>query len=294
MTDKNSAENSSGCVSQKNGVLLVNKRRDITSFDVLRELKKEFPKGTALGHAGTLDPFATGLLVVLVGKATKLSPFLLSSKKTYRAVMKFGVATDSGDLTGAVVQEAAVSALGLEELSARFTKFCANYTSQTPPMYSAKKQDGIKLYELARQGIEVHREAVSVALSDAKALNWDAPHFEFEVTCTAGTYIRTLAEDFAKSRGSVAHLVELHRIASGNFSVENASKFIEFDDVLDRKTGIEVGEETALALAQGKSLNFEIPEEKNQNKNWVPIFSSGKLIAVWDRAEQRSMRVFLS
>lgn len=281
--------------TEKNGVLLVNKRAGITSFDVLRDLKKEFPKGTALGHAGTLDPFATGILVVLVGKATKLSPFLLSSRKAYRAKMRFGCETDTGDLTGSAKPETAVPEFSLDALTEKLAKFCGSYTSQIPPMYSAKKIDGKKLYELAREGKEIEREAVAVSVGDAKALAWEAPVFEFKVSCSAGTYIRTLAEDFARSLGTAAHLVELHRTTSGKFAVEECSKFIEFDEVLDRSLGVEVDSATALAIVQGKALKLCAPTSgstQSKEATWFPVFSEGKLIAVWDKEKQRSIRVF--
>jgi tRNA pseudouridine55 synthase len=206
-----------------NGLLVIDKPAGITSHDVVARCRRIL--GTKkIGHTGTLDPFATGVVVVLVGKATRLAQFLDKDEKEYDAVVRFGFATDSGDLTGARLDadDAPVpSASSLAEAIGRFT----GEILQTPPMYSAKKVDGKKLYELARKGIEIEREPVRVtvfgleAVADAALPETDV---HLRVTCSAGTYVRTLAEDIARSAGSAAHLAALRRTRAGRFTVAEA------------------------------------------------------------------------
>lgn len=206
------------------GVLIVDKTAGPTSFDVVRDVKRLY-KGAKVGHAGSLDPFATGVLVVLLGKATKLSNLLLNADKSYRARLKLGVATDSLDKTGNVTQETAVPALTEDQVRTVLKSFEGEWL-QTPPMYSAKKIDGVRLYTLARKNIEVEREKIPVQLHSVELVSMDLPYIEFDVSCSKGTYIRSLAAEIGERLGSVAHLTELRRLSCGQFQLSE-SKTVE-------------------------------------------------------------------
>lgn len=206
------------------GVLIVDKTPGPTSFDVVRDIKRLY-RGAKVGHAGSLDPFATGVLVVLLGKATKLSNLLINADKSYRAKLKLGVSTDSMDVTGKVVQEAPVPELTREQVNLVLKSFEGEW-HQTPPMYSAKKIDGVRLYTLARKNIEVEREKIAVELHSVELVSMDLPYIEFDVSCSKGTYIRALADEIGKKLGSLAHLTELRRLSCGQFQLSE-SKTVE-------------------------------------------------------------------
>ncbi|MEZ5308071.1 MAG: tRNA pseudouridine(55) synthase TruB [Pyrinomonadaceae bacterium] len=208
------------------GAFLVDKPKGLTSHDVVARMRRI--AGTRrVGHTGTLDPFATGVLVILVGNATRLARFIDKSEKSYQATISFGYETDTGDLTGepreagseASVPENAV----LLDLLENAAKDFLGISKQIPPMYSAKKQDGKKLYELARMGVEVEREAVEVEVS---ALGFEDAGAQGEIIMTtsvsAGTYIRTLAEDLGKAIGVPCHLKDLRRTAAGEFDISES------------------------------------------------------------------------
>ena len=196
------------------GVVLVDKPEGRTSNDVLQAVKRLYhaKKG---GHTGALDPFATGLLPICLGEATKFSSFLLEAKKAYIATLTLGQATNSGDKLGEVTQTQAVPALTTEKVVGVLNQFLGT-TLQTPPMYSALKYQGRPLYAYAREGIEVERTPREITL-DAITLKQCTDHqLVFEVVCSKGTYIRTLGEDIAQRLGTVGHLTALHRTQSGD------------------------------------------------------------------------------
>jgi len=203
-----------------NGVLLVDKPRDWTSHDVCSYIRKRFKIGK-VGHAGTLDPLATGLLVILLGKATKLSAQLMVSDKGYAGKMQLGIMTDSHDLCGAVIEEKPWRQISEQDLKEAAKKFTGPLM-QVPPMVSALKHKGQPLYKLARAGKTVEREAREVLVKsfiiEAKIENI----VSFSVEVSKGTYVRTLIHDLAISLGSCAALAELRRTRSGRFLVENA------------------------------------------------------------------------
>lgn len=212
------------------GALLVNKHEGVSSFGIVELLqkqlraklgikRKELPR---MGHGGTLDPFATGLLVVCVGSGAKLSRYFLGSRKSYEGTIRFGETSASGDRTDPVVERSELIPSSLEQIRAAAQAFCERDYLQTPPMHSAKKKDGVALYELARQGIEVEREPVNCRIHSFEIPTYDPPLATFRVSCSAGTYIRTLAQDLARSLGTVALLDTLHRTGSGLFQVTEA------------------------------------------------------------------------
>ena len=203
------------------GVLVVDKPQGVTSQDVCTEVK-ELLRLEKVGHAGTLDPFATGVLPLLINGATRASQLLTSGDKLYRGTVKLGVRTDTMDPTGTVVEERPVEATSLDEVK----RVCAEFVGrieQLPPMYSAVRVDGQRLYELARQNIEVERKPKEVVIHSLDILEFREDEIEIRVRCSVGTYIRTLADDIGTALGCGAHLSTLVREESGPFSIDDAA-----------------------------------------------------------------------
>jgi tRNA pseudouridine55 synthase len=205
------------------GVLLVDKKTGITSHDVVEKFRRR-SKIKKVGHTGTLDPLATGLLVLCVGKVTRLQAYLMGMEKTYEGTIQFGWATDSYDSTGVPAGEAAekdVESIDFAPLVARFT----GEIEQMPPAFSAKKVDGVRAYELARKGEEVKLTAKRVTVYEFTVLAVKGSRMRFRVRSSAGTYMRSLAHDLGQLAGVPAHLAELRRTAIGNFRIEDAISF---------------------------------------------------------------------
>lgn len=204
------------------GSLLIDKQIGLTSRQEVNKVSHLLGEKKA-GHIGTLDPFADGLLIVLLGKATKISPFLEGMDKTYIATLKLGIATDSGDLTGNVVSKQAVPSLNKEKIETAFKSFLGKQ-KQLPPMYSALKVDGKELYKYAREGKEIERKEREINIYELKLISFKEDEIVFVSKVSKGTYIRTLGEDIAKALGTVGHLTKLTRLAIGPFSIEHAVK----------------------------------------------------------------------
>jgi tRNA pseudouridine55 synthase len=204
--------------------------------------------GAKVGHAGTLDPDATGVLVICVGKATKISAFLMEGEKVYRGVGRLGVSTETQDASGAVVAECSVD-LDEGEVREAAARFVGDIT-QVPPMYSALKVGGRKLYRLARAGVEVERVARPVTVHELEILDVALPEFTFEVRCSKGTYVRTLVHDLGEALGCGGHLAGLSRERQGNFTREAALPWsaVEGADAADRIRRAVVTPEEALAF----------------------------------------------
>jgi tRNA pseudouridine55 synthase len=202
------------------GILLADKPTDWTSHDLVNYVRVRFnvPK---VGHCGTLDPAATGLLVLLLGHATKLSQGLSQADKTYAGTIRFGIETDSQDMAGEILAEHDWSALTPEVVRAEFGRFLGEQ-EQIPPMVSAKKQDGKRLYELARQGQTVVREPKPIVIHEVEVGEIRLPDADFTVRCSKGTYIRTLCFDIGRNLGCGAVLLALRRLASGDFQIRDA------------------------------------------------------------------------
>jgi tRNA pseudouridine55 synthase len=198
------------------GILLLDKPRGMTSNQALQRVKRLYGAAKA-GHTGSLDPLATGMLPICFGEATKLTGFMLAADKCYEVTARLGIATDSGDADGRVIGEVPVPVLSDEAVREALARFIGKI-DQIPPMYSALKHDGHRLYELARRGIEVCREARSVEIKELTLLRRVCEDLEFSARCSKGTYIRTLVEDVARSLGSVGHVTELRRLAVEPFS----------------------------------------------------------------------------
>lgn len=220
------------CWRQVHGVLLLDKHCDISSNAALQRAKRMY-RATKAGHTGTLDPLATGLLVICFGEATKFSRFLIDADKVYRATIKLGIATTTGDGEGDIVSQknlsfnpAQVQGI-LETLKGKIW--------QTPPMYSALKYDGKPLYSYARAGIEIARVAREVTVYEIDLESFHDNEVKLLIRCSKGTYIRTLAEDLGRKLGCGAYLKSLIRVAIGNFELANAVKLCDLEKMGDDK-----------------------------------------------------------
>jgi tRNA pseudouridine55 synthase len=202
------------------GALLIDKPCGPTSHDIVAAVRRHF-QFEKVGHAGTLDPNATGLLILLLGKGTKLSEKLMGSDKVYEGTARFGETTDSYDSDGEIVASLPVPPLTLEELNAYADQFTGDQM-QTPPMVSAVKKDGVPLYKLARKGVEVERKPKLIRIYKFRFTAYNEPEGQFRVACTKGTYIRSLVHDLGQKVGCGAHLSQLRRPASGRFDVNDA------------------------------------------------------------------------
>jgi len=206
--------------AEPSGILLIDKHDDWTSNDVCQFVKHYF-KLKKVGHGGTLDPFATGLLVLYLNKATKLASQSISDSKVYEGVIRFGVKTSTGDPLGEIIQEKEVSLVSDQTVTDVFNQFVGELW-QTPPMVSAIKKDGVPLYKLARKGIVVEREKRKIQIFSLELMKNTFPFVRFRAHVSKGTYIRTLAEDIGEKINIPASLSELRRISSGDFNIEQA------------------------------------------------------------------------
>ena len=206
--------------SSLDGAILVDKPSGPTSHDVVDAIRRKFGI-KKVGHCGTLDPNATGLLIIVLGRGTKLSERLMGDDKVYEGTIKFGEATDSYDSDGEITGSLPVMPMTLDELNEEAAKFIGDQM-QIPPMVSAIKKNGVPLYKLARKGIEVEREPRLVHIYNFRFTDYAEPLGQFRVACTKGTYIRSIAHDLGQKLGCGAHLTELRRSASGKFDVKEA------------------------------------------------------------------------
>ncbi|MBQ7651734.1 MAG: tRNA pseudouridine(55) synthase TruB [Victivallales bacterium] len=203
-----------------NGVLLVDKRQDWTSYDAVNCVKHKFHPAK-IGHSGTLDPLATGLLVLLLGKATKLQDRFMGESKIYRGSLRLGVESDSEDITGTITATHDTSGIDAAALGAAM-KSMLGKQMQVPPMVSALKKDGRPLYELARKGITIEREPREITIFSFEMLDCSLPDAEFIVHCTRGAYVRTICADIGKRLGCGAVMTALRRVQCGGFKISDA------------------------------------------------------------------------
>lgn len=202
------------------GVLLVDKDPGMTSHDVVAIARRSMGI-KKIGHCGTLDPMATGLLMLVVGRATKIQDLLMSEDKQYVGTITLGATTTTQDAEGEVVEESEVGTLGEEEVRAAFEKYSGDF-EQIPPMVSAIKKDGVPLYKLARKGKEVKRDPRPVYVTDFELTRVALPHIDFTVNCSKGFYVRSYAHDIGATLGCGGHLSALRRTRSGEFTLERA------------------------------------------------------------------------
>ena len=211
--------------SDVNGILVVDKEKEWTSHDVCAFVKSRF-KIKKVGHAGTLDPLATGILVVLLGRATKKSQELSSCDKDYFGTMELGLKTDSQDITGKLLEKKEWQHITEQSLKEAFEKFTGNL-EQMPPMVSALKHQGVRLYQLARAGKVVEREKRAITVYELRIEEINFPHVRFFARVSKGTYLRTLVNDIGEMLGSFAVLTDLRRVRSGAFSITDAVPIAE-------------------------------------------------------------------
>jgi len=209
------------------GALLIDKPAGPTSHDIVDMVRRQF-RIKKVGHCGTLDPNATGLLIILLGRGTKLSEKLMSDDKIYAGTMKLGETTASYDADGELVASLPVPPLTLEQLNETAATFIGDQM-QTPPMVSAVKIKGVPLYKMARKGIEVERKARLIHIYKFQFSHYEEPLAQFRIACTKGTYVRAIAHELGQKVGCGAHLLSLRRLASGKFTVTDA---LPFEDVL--------------------------------------------------------------
>ena len=278
-----------------NGIIVVNKPQDFTSFDVVAVMRR-LCRQRKIGHTGTLDPMATGVLPLLLGNAAKAQDILPDSDKAYVAGFKLGVTTDTLDIWGTVQSENTVHTeyKSIETLIPKYT----GDIMQIPPMYSAVKKDGVRLYDLARQGIEVERQPRQVNVSELKLLDYDEETFKGQlyISCSKGTYIRTIIDDIGRDLGCGAVMTSLVRTRACGFSLEDAISLDEIreitkngeqpENIADRVhsseslfisyRGITVSEKQALRFANGNPIDIERTQIKNSAANGEIIRVSGR------------------
>lgn len=269
-----------------NGVLILDKPKGITSHKAVSEVNK-IVKAKRAGHTGTLDPFATGVLPICFNNATKIIPYMKDDFKKYEAVIHLGISTDTLDNTGKVLKESDPGILNKNVVIDAFSKYKGKI-KQIPPMFSAIKKDGVRLYELARKGIEVERTPREVTINDIELLEFDSPLIRFKVECSRGTYIRVLAEDISNDLGCGGHLKELRRIESDGFNIEKALtiediknghiELTSLKDVLSHMTEISVSSDLASQIRQGKQI-----QKSHMNLNDLPDFRKGDHLKFYEK-----------
>jgi tRNA pseudouridine55 synthase len=210
------------------GILLVDKPSGITSHDIVDRLRRKL-KMKKIGHAGTLDPLATGLMIMLIGKATKVSQFLISLDKAYEGTFKLGVETDSQDSDGEVVKTKDLPENLSEEIIGEAMKEFLGDQYQTPPMFSAKKINGVPLYKMARKGKTVEREPRVIRINELSLQGWDSPEGRFFMDCSKGTYVRTVFHDLGQKLDCGGHLTSLRRTKINDFSIEGVPTLEEIE-----------------------------------------------------------------
>lgn len=267
------------------GVIIINKQKNFTSHDVVNVIRKKL-NTKKVGHTGTLDPNATGVLPILVGKATKISKYLIEHDKTYIATIKLGEKTDTGDNEGQVIEEKLVPKdLKKEDINNTIQSFLGKQ-KQVPPMYSAIKINGKKLYEYAREGKEVKLEEREIEIYKIQLLEYKNSKIKFEVECSKGTYIRTLCEDIAKKLGTVGYMEELQRTKVNNFKIEESvlldditlenveENLIKIEEVFKEKDKIELDNKKLELFLNGVKLTYDLPKDIYRiynNKQFIGI-----------------------
>ncbi len=259
------------------GILLLDKPIGLSSNDALQRVRRALSAKKA-GHTGSLDPLASGLLPLCFGEATKVAGLLLDADKTYQATVALGTRTNTGDAEGSVVEEAPVPFLNATLVERAMTSFMGMRT-QIPPMFSALKRDGQPLYKLARRGIEVEREARPIRIDSLRLIGLSGSLLSFEVACSKGTYVRTLAEDLAVALGTVGHLVALRRTALGRGfdgrvmhtleAIEDAARepgrleswLVAADVALVSWPSVTLDEFETRAFTQGQAVSLACPAE---------------------------------
>lgn len=275
-----------------NGVVLLDKPAGLSSNDALNRVKRKFNAKKA-GHTGTLDPFATGLLPLCFGEATKFAQDLLDADKTYETVIHLGIQTLTGDTEGELIDQQKIDHIKEKEIKSVLSRFIGEM-DQIPPMYSALKQNGRPLYEYARSGIELIRQARKITIHDIELLDFAPPFLTIRVACSKGTYIRVLGEDIGKALKSCAHLQSLRRIKVGPLDVEKAVSFfdIERENAPDEKgfmmpVDFLLSTFDAIELPDDLSRRFLHGQRISLFKENIAFDADAKRVRVYDAINQR-------
>ena len=279
-----------------NGIIVIDKPKNISSARVVTIVKKALNAGK-VGHAGTLDPFAEGILICCVNQATRLAGFLQSGSKKYAAVLKLGQETDTQDLTGTVVFAAKSVAFSRPVIQSVFESFKGSI-EQLPPVYSALKHKGVPLYKFARRGQPVQKPPRRVDIYDISINDVDLPYVRFEVLCSAGTYIRTLGADIGKKLGCGGHLTALKRIESSGFTLDRAiplsaleelarsrklsQKIISMKDALPDIPEIRADDLLIKKIRYGQKLTTD---DLNGPHNFTKVRKTGQFLKILDRQD---------
>ncbi|MDU5881217.1 MAG: tRNA pseudouridine(55) synthase TruB [Clostridium perfringens] len=282
-----------------NGVINIYKNTGMTSFDVVAMVRR-VAKMKKVGHTGTLDPAASGVLPVCLGKATKIIDYIMENKKVYRVNLKLGMVTDTYDLEGEVLREKDASHITKDEILNCINSFVGTI-DQVPPMYSALKQNGVRLYELARQGIEVHREARKITIYSIENIKIESnDNIQMDVCCSKGTYIRSLCYDIGEKLNVGATMTALERIQNGTFNKEEAiniedlteelleKHIISIEKALDSFEKITVNEKFGKLLRNGVKVfdNRMYSEEVEFNKLYRVYEDNGVFLGLGKRDEK--------
>ncbi len=270
-----------------NGIVLLNKPLGLSSNQALQRVRRLF-RAEKAGHTGALDPLATGMLPLCFGEATKFSQFLLDSNKRYLTRISLGTRTTTGDKEGEILTQQAVDPISDHDLNDLLNRFRGDIT-QIPPMYSALKHEGKPLYEYARQGIVIERKKRSVHISNLSVLERSDDSLTLDVSCSKGTYIRTIGEDIGEALGCGAHLDTLHRVSTASYQPENMMTLEEFESILENggedaldecllpmDSAVDYLSAIYLSDSQTRDLLFGRPvsvEEINESSDLVRLFS---------------------
>ncbi|CAI0850044.1 tRNA pseudouridine synthase B [Serratia quinivorans] len=247
------------------GVLLLDKPQGLSSNDALQKVKRLYNANRA-GHTGALDPLATGMLPICLGEATKFSQFLLDSDKRYRVIARLGQRTDTSDADGQIVQERPVN-FTQAQLDAALDSFRGDI-KQVPSMYSALKYQGKKLYEYARQGIEVPREARSITVYELQFIRWEGDELELEIHCSKGTYIRTITDDLGELLGCGAHVIYLRRLQVATYPTERMVTLEQLNELLEQAHRQEIA---PAELLDPLLMPMDSPVENYPEVNLLPV-----------------------
>ncbi|MCI9269954.1 MAG: tRNA pseudouridine(55) synthase TruB [Dorea sp.] len=294
------------------GILNVYKEKGFTSHDVVAKLRG-ITRQKKIGHTGTLDPEAEGVLPVCLGKATKVSELLTEKDKTYRATLLLGLVTDTQDITGTVLRQCAADALTETRAEEAIQGFVGEY-DQVPPMYSALKVNGKKLYELAREGKTVERKARRVRIRDIRIVSMNLPRAELEITCSKGTYIRTLCHDIGERLGIGGCMETLVRTRSGPFGIEESYRLeelqektekgelsqtlIPIDVLFSQYQKIQIRQELEARLKNGNPFSIPGIQTRFSDQEYVRVYdSAGNFAAIYKYMQEnrqfRTVKMFL-
>ena len=265
-----------------NGVIVVDKVKGNTSFDEIRKIRKEY-NIKKVGHTGTLDPMATGVLTILVGEATKLSDYLMNHDKEYVATLSLGEKRDTGDSEGKIIETKKVPELNEKYVNETLKSF-EGEISQIPPKYSAIKVNGKKLYEYARSGEKIEIKPRKVTIFEINLIEIKENNITFKVHCSKGTYIRTLCEDIAEKLGTVGYMSSLRRTRVGNFTLEDVGKIFSIEETLKNELEYELKDKELSKFLNGVKI------KANLKDGLVRVYDNDKFIGVGEIKTQELKR----